>query len=91
VGAHAFLFTYTKAGASKTAGVTNADTGATMTSFGYDYSLSKRTSLGVSYAKVSNKAAAAYNPFVYSALTGSGAVVVGQDTSQVYVGMRHTF
>jgi predicted porin len=91
MGAGAVLFTYTSAGNSKTAGTTNVDTGATMVSVGYDHSLSKRTSLGVSYAKVNNKASAAYNPFVYSALTGSGAVSAGQDTAQLYLGLRHTF
>ena len=91
MGAHAVLFTYTSAGDSKTAGTTNANTGATMVSVGYDHALSKRTSLGVSYAKVDNKANASYNPFVYSALTGNGAVGVGQDTAQLYLGLRHTF
>jgi predicted porin len=91
MGAGAVLFTYTSAGNSKTAGTTNVDTSATMVSVGYDHSLSKRTSLGVSYAKVDNKANAAYNPFVYSALTGSGAVGAGQDTAQLYLGLRHTF
>ena len=91
MGSGAVLFTYTSAGDTKTAGTTNANTGATMVSVGYDHSLSKRTSLGVSYAKVDNKANAAYNPFVYSALTGNGAVGVGQDTAQLYLGLRHTF
>ncbi len=91
MGAGAVLFTYTKASNTKTAGVVNADTSATMVSVGYDYSLSKRTSLGASYAKINNKANASYNPFVYSALTGSGAVGAGQDTAQFYLGLRHTF
>lgn len=90
-GAGDFLFTYTKAGDTKTGGVTNANTGASMVSVGYDYNLSKRTKLGVSYLKIDNKANASYGPYVATALVGHTAVGTGQDVSQMYVGLRHTF
>lgn len=91
MGAGAVLFTYTRASDSKTAGVTNANTGATMISLGYDHALSKRTSLGVSYARIDNKANASYSPFVYSLLAGQNATAAGQDATQFYAGLRHTF
>lgn len=68
-----------------------ADTGANLWSLGYEYPLSKRTSLGVSYVKLTNKAAAAYQLYTLTALVGHGAAAVGQDASQFYVGVRHTF
>jgi predicted porin len=91
LGAGTFLFTYTKAADGKLNGTTVADTGATLVSVGYDYALSKRTSLGVSYAKLNNKAAGGYNLYTQSALNGTGNNAVGQDASQLYLGVRHAF
>ncbi len=91
VGAGTFLVTYSKAGNTKTAGVVNANTGATLVSVGFDYALSKRTSLGVSYAKLDNKASGAYALYTQSALNGTAVNATGQDASQVYLGLRHTF
>jgi predicted porin len=91
LGAGTFLFTYTKAADGKLNGTTVADTGATLVSVGYDYALSKRTSLGVSYAKLNNKAAAGYNLYTQSALNGTSNNAVGQDASQLYLGVRHAF
>ena len=91
VGAGTVLFTYTKAGDTKTAGVSNANTGANLISVGYDYSLSKRTSLGVSYAKISNGSAAGYALYTQSALNGTPNNAVGTNASQLYMGVRHSF
>ena len=91
MGAGTVLFTYTKAGDTKTGGVTNANTGATLLSVGYDHALSKRTSLGVSYAKLDNKAAAGYGFFTQTALNGTPANAVGTDAGQFYLGLRHAF
>jgi predicted porin len=91
VGAGTVLFTYTKAGNTKTGSTTNANTGATLVSFGYDHALSKRTTVGVSYAKLDNKAAAGYVLYTQGALNGTAANGPGQDASQFYVGVRHTF
>jgi len=85
------LFTYTKADASKTAGVTNAGTGSKLMSIGYDLALSKRTSLGVSYASLNNDANASYGLYTQAALNGTPANAKGQDATQFYVGVRHAF
>jgi len=53
MGAGQVLFTYTKAGDYKLAGVTQAATGASMTMLGYNYDLSKRTAVGVAAARIS--------------------------------------
>ena len=79
------------AGNTKTGGVTNADTGATLLSVGYDYALSKRTTLGVSYAKLDNKASAGYALYTQAALNGTAANKTGQDATQFYLGVRHSF
>ena len=91
MGAGTALFTYSKAGNSKTGGVDNANTGATLLSVGYDYALSKRTTLGVSYAKLDNKSAAGYALYTQTALNGTPANAVGTDAAQFYLGVRHSF
>jgi predicted porin len=91
MGAGTVLFTYSKAGNTKTAGVTNADTGATLLAVGYDHALSKRTTLGLSYAKLDNKSAAGYALYTQSALGGTPGNAVGTDAGQFYLGLRHTF
>ena len=85
------MFTYTVAQNTKTNGTTNADTGAKMWALGYDYALSKRTSLGVSYASLDNKQNASYQMFTNNALGNVSIPVAGQDTKQFYVGLRHAF
>lgn len=91
MGAGTFLFTYTKAGVGKLNGanVTNSD--SALFSLGYDYSLSKRTKVGVSYAKLNNKANAGYALYGQLAANGTPNNVVGQDASQLYMGIRHVF
>jgi predicted porin len=91
LGAGTFLFTYTKAREVKLNGTTTANTGASLVSVGYDYALSKRTSLGVSYAKLNNQSAAGYNLYTNAALNGTPNNAVGQDASQLYFGVRHAF
>jgi predicted porin len=91
MGAGTVLVTYTKAGDTKRGGITNANTGATLVSVGYDYALSKRTSVGASYARLDNKAAGGYALYTQAALNGTPANGVGVDASQFYVGVRHTF
>ena len=87
VGPGAVLFHYTKA--NSISGKTNS--GATMVSVGYDYSLSKRTSVGVNYSKINNEAAANYQFFTGAALQHSPATSAGTDTSMFYAGIRHAF
>jgi predicted porin len=92
LGAGTFLFTYTKArDVSGNGALAGANTGASLWSVGYDYALSKRTSLGVSYAKLNNKTAGNYNLYTQAALNGTPANAAGQDASQLYLGIRHAF
>jgi predicted porin len=91
MGAGTALFTYSKAGNTKTGGTANADTGATLVSVGYDYALSKRTTLGVSYAKLDNKSSAGYALYTQGSLNGTPNNAVGTDAAQFYLGVRHSF
>ena len=87
VGPGAVLFQYSKA-----QGISGqSNTGATQVSIGYDYSLSKRTSVGVNYSKINNESKAAYQFFTGTALQGSPATSTGTDTSMFYAGVRHAF
>jgi predicted porin len=67
--------------------VTENDTGARMISVGYQYDLSKRTNLHVTYSQIRNDAAAAYDFF--SAPVGS--VSPGADPRVYSIGLRHAF
>ncbi|MDO9361219.1 MAG: porin [Polaromonas sp.] len=94
LGAGTFLFTYTKARdltGNALAAAANANSGASLVSVGYDYALSKRTSLGVSYAKLNNQANAGYALYNQASQNGTPNNAVGQDASQLYVGIRHAF
>jgi predicted porin len=94
LGAGTFLFTYTKARdltGNALAPAANANSGASLVSLGYDYALSKRTSLGVSYAKLNNQANAGYALYNQASQNGTPNNAVGQDASQLYLGIRHAF
>jgi len=99
LGAGTFLLTYTKARDLRASGfatpaltaAASDNTGASLWSVGYDYALSKRTSLGVSYARLNNKAAGGYALYTQGALNGTPNNAVGQDASQLYLGIRHAF
>jgi predicted porin len=92
--AGAMLFQYTKANAIKgtsTSGTSYNDTGASQISVGYDYSLSKRTSVGVNYSKINNQVNAAYNFFTATSLQDAPTVTAGKDISMFFVGVQHKF
>ena len=91
VGPGTLLFTYSQAQDAKVAGTSAANTGAKFTVIGYDYPFSKRTSLGVSYAKLDNATGASYTLFTGAALANLPAVTAGQDISSFTVGLRHAF
>ena len=91
MGAGTILATYTRANDVRLNGTTVADSGATMFSLGYDYALSKRTSVGASYATISNKANASYALYTTAGLNGTPANGAGQKANQFYVGVRHAF
>jgi predicted porin len=82
---------YTKAENDKATAVQD---GAKMWAIGYNYSLSKRTSVGVSYAQIRNDTGAAYMPFTQgSAAIGSPStgVVAGEDPKVWSMTVRHAF
>ncbi len=96
LGAGTLLGTYSKAGDVKnTATVQNS--GATLLSVGYEFPLSKRTSIGVNLTDLKNEAAAAYGLYTQQSLGGhgsgttTGSPVAGQDQRQYYFGIRHAF
>lgn len=70
---------------------TAAGTDATLISIGYNHDFSKRTSLGISYAKLNNGAAGSYGLYTQTSLAGHTVPVAGQDQQQFYAGLRHTF
>lgn len=94
VGAHAFYLTYAKAGDRKGAAAAS-DSDAKGVSVGYDYGLSKRTSVGVYYTKLTNNTNAAYSLFQVSNSSGgyNGATgpAAGNDPSSLYFGLAHNF
>lgn len=84
------MFTYTVAGDVKGTNANN-NTGAKFITVGYDYPLSKRTSLGVSYAVLNNESAAKYNMFTSAALHNMPVAGLGQDSKQLWVGVNHKY
>lgn len=91
LGAGTALLTYTRAGNNKVGGATIDNTGATLVSVGYDYALSKRTSVGVSYARLANNSGASYALYTIAGLNGTPVNAAGQTASQLYLGVRHAF
>lgn len=91
LGPGTIIFAYTQADDRKVNGNTLSNSGAKMWSIGYDYPLSRRTSVGISYVDLTNDANAAYALFTGGALGNQAAVLNGQDTSQLYLGIRHAF
>jgi predicted porin len=68
--------------------------GAKMWAIGYNYSLSKRTSVGVTYAQISNDTGATYTPFTANGALGGGgahAANPGEDPRFFSMTVRHAF
>jgi predicted porin len=99
-GAHTFYWTHTRANDSKDvtgvagAVITGGNTGATLNAIAYNYDLSKRTAVGLTYARLNNAARAQYNLFYQqdsafgSANAGAGA---GEDQRLIGAVLRHGF
>jgi len=90
-GNHNILFAYTKARDDKaTPGFKD---GAKQFSLAYVYDLSKRTSLGLTYAKISNDAFAAYQPFTGTGALGNPASIAlpGEDPRLLAATVKHNF
>ena len=82
---------YTKANNDKATAVQD---GAKMWALGYNYSLSKRTSVGVTYAQISNDTGATYTPFTGNGSLGGGAAhtaLAGEDPRFWSMTIRHAF
>jgi predicted porin len=99
-GAHTFYWTHTRANDSKDvtgaagAVITGGNTGATLNAIAYNYDLSKRTAVGLTYARLNNASRAQYNLFYQqdsafgSANTFAGA---GEDQRLIGATLRHGF
>jgi len=91
-GAHGFYFDYAKVGESTMndgAGnnVNLSGSGARFYSLGYQYDLSKRTAVTVSYSRINNDSNGIYDFFG----RGAGVQSPGQDPSTTQFGIRHSF
>lgn len=91
IGPSTLLLTYTRASRVRVGGVDAAGTEARLWAIGFDHPLSKRTSVGVSYAAMNNGAAANYQLYTTHVLQSLPVSSAGQDQRQVYVGVRHAF
>lgn len=86
-GNHHILAHYTKVGDDKVLG---AGTGAKELAIAVAHSLSKRTKVSLSYAKVSNGAAAAFNLDI-NTVSVNAAPAAGENPRVLAVAMRHDF
>jgi predicted porin len=83
---------YTKANDDKA--TSNINDGAKMWAIGYNYSLSKRTTVGVTYASITNDAGAIYTPFTSNGGLGAGTphqALAGEDPRFWSMTIRHVF
>jgi hypothetical protein len=55
------------------------------------YDLSKRTSVGITYATIDNDSSARYNPFTGGGLAGNSAMGNGEDPTIIQFTLRHAF
>ncbi len=99
-GAHKVSFTYAKANSSSTDSVTGAarvagyDDSAKMAMLGYEYSLSKRTIVGVAYTQLNNAAQGSYDfwhPSSNTTGTAGATLNPGVDPRSFSVNLQHTF
>jgi predicted porin len=88
-GPNTVLATFAAAGDTTTT-TKQADSGAKFFTLGYDYSLSKRTHVGVFYNKLTNGRNGSYTPFLSGLLTGS-TTAAGETASTFALGMIHNF
>lgn len=92
-GPHTMYFSYAKAGKSNVSGVGDvADSDAKMTMLGYNYAMSKRTSVGLSWWGINNGAAATYDGWHPSSNVGQGAAIpAGADPRKFTFQINHTY
>lgn len=90
-GAETFVVSLAKMGKTSggAAGTDHSNTDAQAFSLGWDHALSKRTSFGTYFTKLDNKARASYDLFAVG-LSGT-ATGAGEDATQLYFGVAHTY
>jgi predicted porin len=73
-------------------GLATSDTGARMLAVVYEYSLSKRTSLGATFARISNDSKASYQLFLSSVFSSNDTVpALGESPRIVQMTILHRF
>jgi predicted porin len=89
-GSHHLAGHYSRAGDDD---VTGGETGASMIAIAYSYLLSKRTSVGLTYARLSNDTNAGYNFFTNTGALGStnSTLTNGEDGRLLAFTVRHAF
>ena len=93
-GPHNIVGHYTKAGniTSDITGAVTTSTGARMLALAYIYDLSKRTTLGLTYAKINNDANATYTFFTSNAFGGVDTTPFAGESPRILQGtVRHAF
>ena len=93
-GAHRFNVAYAKADDISTDAGTVGDSGARLYVFGYEYSMSRRTSVAVLYSAITNGSNAAYDFRESSANiagTSGAGLSAGADPRTVQLAVRHAF
>lgn len=92
-GSNAVYASYGRAGDRKNAAGKVNDSGAKFYNIGYDYALSKRTSVGANYTVIKNEDNATYGLFGTGGffIAGTDTPAAGNKAKQLYVGVNHTF
>jgi predicted porin len=92
-GPHEIHAHYTKARDDKDiANTAVGDQSAKMFAIAYAYNLSKRTAAAITYSKITNSGAAAYNFFTSTSLgDAAGGVLAGEDPRLLSATLRHAF
>lgn len=89
-GPHNVIAQYARSGklsGSAVAAGTSGDYEANAWMVGYEYALSKRTSINANYTKLNNNSLASYDLYVVSGTNTSA----GEDVRQIFIGIRHDF
>jgi predicted porin len=93
-GNHSFHLDYTKANNNTAAAAAGQDQRAKMWAAAYTYSLSKRTSVALTYASIKNNSNGTYNFFTSTSLGiggAAGGINAGEDPRMYALTLRHAF